>query len=132
MLSALLQTTGRDPQAPAQFTAGWYYGIAQEDKRDDLMQCYQTDSNLTDTLYDAMEAYIAGDSETADAKIRETKPLYVKALSGCGKLAESIGNWAKRTDDMMSRSDWTTFSKHVYEAHRDTIDRDGDLELREW
>jgi hypothetical protein len=31
-----------------------------------------------------MEAYIAGDTASGDAEIAKTKPLYKKALSGCG------------------------------------------------
>ena len=53
-----------------------------------------------------MEAYIASDTETGDAKIKETKPLYEKALAGCGDLAEAISEWALKTDVMMARSDW--------------------------
>jgi hypothetical protein len=38
-----------------------------------------------------MEAYIAGDTASADAKIAETKPLYKKALAGCGDIAIHMG-----------------------------------------
>ena len=30
----------RDAMAPAQFAAGWYYGITYEDKSDELLKCY--------------------------------------------------------------------------------------------
>ena len=53
-----------------------------------------------------MEAYIAGDTMAGDAKIEETKPLFEKALAGCGKLTEGIGEWVKKIDAMMARSDW--------------------------
>ena len=138
MLSALLQSNyqdtpvTRDPYAPAQFTAGWYYGIAQKDKRDDILDCFKTDEDLTNTLYNAMEAYIAGDTTSGDAKISETKPLYEKALAGCGDIAVHMGEWAQKTDDMMERSDWQQISQEIYQANKDLIDRDVDLELREW
>jgi hypothetical protein len=33
---------------------------------------------------------------------------------------------------MMDRSDWPQISKEIYEANKDLIDRDVDLEFREW
>ena len=94
--------------------AGWYYGIAQKDKRDKLLKCYKTDIDLTNTLYDAMEAYIGGDKATGDAKMGETKPLYKKALSGCGNLADHMGEWAQKVDDLAKIADWPTTSKKIY------------------
>ena len=47
--------------APAQFVAGWLYGITNDDKRDYIMSCYKSDSNLTSTLKEALDAYIDGD-----------------------------------------------------------------------
>ena len=75
MLSQLIQTslqttnTVRDPYAPAQFSAGWLYGLTYEDRRDEIVNCFKSDDNLTDSIYDAMEAYITGDSKTGDQKM---------------------------------------------------------------
>ena len=56
MLSALIQEnythsannaimtdgTDRDPTlAPAEFYAGWYYGLSGDDKRDKVVECYE-------------------------------------------------------------------------------------------
>ena len=79
-----------------------------------------------------MEAYIAGDSAAGDAKMKATVPLYNEALSGCGRLANLIGKWAQKTDDMMERKDWPQISKDIYKENKDLIDRDIGLELREW
>ena len=51
----------RDPQTPGYFISGWYYGVTNETKMDDILGCYKESEDLTNTLYDAMEAYIAGD-----------------------------------------------------------------------
>ena len=56
-----LEGSQRDSTAPAQFTAGWYYGVSTEDKRDQILECFAESDDLTNALYDAMEAYIAGD-----------------------------------------------------------------------
>jgi hypothetical protein len=74
----------RDNTAPAQFSAGWYYGVSTEDKRDQILECFTESDGLTNTLYDAMEAHIAGDDKTADEKMKETKALYETAMAGCG------------------------------------------------
>ena len=90
MLSALLQSNyqdapvNRDPYAPAWFTAGWYDGITDENFINVIFNCYQPDNDLTNALFDAMEAQIAGDTASGDALMAKTKPLYKKALSGCG------------------------------------------------
>ena len=138
MLSALLQSNfleaqaiTRDPDAPAQFIAGWHYGIADKKERDDL-SCFKADDDLTNTLYDAMEAYIVGDHSAGDAKMTATVPLYKEALSGCGRLETLIGNWAQKIDEMKERKDWPQISKQIYKANKDLIDRDTGLELREW
>ena len=45
--------------------------------------CFKEDDDLTNAIYDAMEAYIAGDIGLGDAKFAEAKPLYIEALSDC-------------------------------------------------
>ena len=122
----------RDPYAPAQFMAGWYYGIAQEDKRDNLLKCYKTDVDLTNTLYDAMEAYIDGDKATGDAKIGETKALYRKAFSGCGNLADDMSEWAQKVDDLAKIADWSTIAQKIYQDNKAVVDMDVKNELLEW
>ena len=65
----LLVNEERQPLAPAEFTAGWYYGLSGHDKEDKILQCYEPDNELTNLLYDGMEAYIAGDNKSGSAKI---------------------------------------------------------------
>ena len=138
MLSALIQSnfqevqaTTRDPDAPAQFIAGWHHGISQNKNIDDL-SCFKADDDLTNTLYDAMEAYIAGNHADGDAKMTATVPLYKEALSGCGRVEKLIEKWAQRIDEMKAREDWPQLLKEIYQANKDEIDRDTGLELREW
>ena len=79
-----LEGTQRDDMAPAQFVAGWYYGVSTEDKRDDILKCFTKSEDLTNDLYDAMEAYIDGDSKTGDKKMKDSKKLWDTAMAGCG------------------------------------------------
>jgi len=83
-------TEDRDATAPAQFVAGWYYGVIGDDKRDYIIDCYQMNDDLTNALYDGMEAYIAGDQETGDSKMKSTKDLYATALATCTEVGEKM------------------------------------------
>ena len=96
----LTQTTGtvRDPLAPAQFSAGWLYGLSGWDKRDTILSCYKPNEELTNTLYDAMEDFIAGDNQSGWTKYNEAKPLWEEALSGCKKYGRHI--WVDNIRDM--------------------------------
>ena len=40
--------------------------------------------------------------------------------------------WAGKIDDMTSRSDWEEFANRVYSDNKRELERDSDLELREW
>ena len=125
-------STGRDTSAPAQFFAGWFDIIVQEDERNYILDCYTENTELTDVLYDAMEAYIAGDKSEGDAKMSDTKPLFKTAFADCGELKDQMDAWSKKFDDLTKRDDWAIISQLIYEENKDVIDRDMDLELREW
>ena len=90
----------RDQYAPAQFTAGWYYGISGKDKRDEIVECYKPNDKLTNFLYEAFEEYIAGNKMAGDAYLAKTKPLYRRALSDCGNLSEHMHEWSQKMDDL--------------------------------
>ena len=125
--------TKRDSSAPSQFVSGWLYGTTLMDKRMDIMKCYKVSDDLTNTLYDAMEAYISGDQKTGDAKMKDTKPLYETALKGCdAEITGAMKKIADQADALIGRKDWDKIAKEIYDDNKVMIDRDVDLELREW
>ena len=69
--------------APALFIAGWYFNLTLEGEVNYIKECYEPNEDLTNALYDAMEAYIDGDTQTGDAKMAATWDLYPAALSKC-------------------------------------------------
>ena len=79
-----------------------------------------------------MEAYISGDSQTGDKKMKESKALWDTAMAGCGEIAKKMGEISDKFDEIQKRSDWDTFSKKIYETNKDVIDRDVSLELKQW
>ena len=90
----------KNQKAPASFAAGWYYGVSFESHENDILKCFKEDTQLTDDLYEAMAAYIAGDSKTGDQKMKEAKPLWDTALSGCGQIAENMGKISEKFDEI--------------------------------
>ena len=79
--------------APALFIAGWYMGITQEDEAEYIQDCYEPDEDLTNALYDGMEAYMKGDSQTGKAKIAAATDMYPAALANCTKVNAKMGEW---------------------------------------
>ena len=60
----------RDPRVPAFFASGWFEYIADEWDIRPISECFKADEQLTNLLYDAMEALIAGDNDTGLPKLR--------------------------------------------------------------
>ena len=62
----------RDPIAPARFIAGWYFGLTIDDYVEYILECYEPNEDLTNALYDGMEAYMSGDIVTGETKMAIT------------------------------------------------------------
>ena len=62
----------------------------------------------------------------------DAKPLFNAAFADCGQLKDQMDAWSKKFDDLTKRDDWVIISQLIYEENKDVIDRDMDLELREW
>ena len=48
---------------PADFYAGWYYGLSGHDKRDKIHDCYEPNEKLSAKFNEGIEAALAGKSE---------------------------------------------------------------------
>ena len=125
-------TSDRDPTAPAQWIAGWYYGVEGEDKRDYILGCYKADDDLTITLYDAMEAYIGGDEATGEQKMKDARPMYQIALQACDEVNGKMKEIGDKIYALPDTPDWDKISKEIYNDNKARVDRDVDLMLREW
>ena len=62
----------------------------------------------------------------------DTRKLFKQALSGCRQLDFHMNKWARRVKDMKARPDWEQFAEQVYKENKREVDRNIDLELREW
>ena len=106
--------------------------MTQKDERDYILGCYQEDEDLTNAFYDAMEAYIAGDTHTGDQKMDDTKDLYGTTMASCDRVTSEMEQLEKQWSDLTSRSDWDTLSQQIYLANKAEVDTDVGFEFREW
>ena len=60
------------------------------DERDYILDCYSNNNELTDTLYDAMEAYISADYTTGDKKMGDLSNLFSTAMKKCDKVMDKM------------------------------------------
>ena len=81
--------------APAQFFAGWYNGLSKyyDLQPSNILECYQPSEDITNTLYDGMEAYLRGDEKTGKEKMDKLFPLYKTAVANCDQV--EINYWIK-------------------------------------
>ena len=61
-----LSSGSDDKYAPADFYAGWYYGLSGHDKRDKIHDCYEPNDKLSEKFNEGIEAALAGRNEEAD------------------------------------------------------------------
>ena len=69
--------------------------------------------------YDAMEAYMAFDLDTYDAKMAEVKKLSATAYADCLVNIPEMTEWSKKWEELMARSDWD--SNKIFEENKDVI-----------
>ena len=93
--SQLPPETKRDMNAPIYYIEGYYGEITGVWDQTYLEQCFVQNKKLTDTLYDAMEAYIRNDPVTGAEKMTATKPMFHTALISCRGYNEAIDGWSK-------------------------------------
>ena len=67
-----MSDTTRDPNAPAQYMAGWYYGVSIDEDYTKIFECFKNNDDLTNKLYDAMESFVSEDHKEGDKLISET------------------------------------------------------------
>merc|ERR1719237_1313210 len=64
--------------------------------------------------------------------MKDTKTLYDTALSACSDVGTEMKKIGDKADALVKRSDWKQLAEKIYNDNKDVIDRDVDLELREW
>ena len=131
-LASPVAQTQKDQQAPALFIAGWLNGFTGDDLKDDILSCYKPNSLITDTLYEAMNAYWANNLKIGDEKMSELEPLYEKALEGCSKEKLILIDVGGKVDEAKARPDWEEIKRKVFEDDEKEMSWWVDRELTKW
>ena len=92
--SQVMSETTRDMNAPTYFMEGYYGAFTGVWDQTYLEECFVQNQELTDNLYDAMEAYIREDPKTGEQKMAATKPLFKTALASCRGYNTGIERWS--------------------------------------
>ena len=126
----------RDLQGPAQFLAGWLYGISDQtmDKRDDIIACFTPSHDLMKYVYHAMNQYIKGNKHKGDEAWEKAIELYEPALAECDlhSIKEPLHNYRHRMSEMVADKKWSKKEHKIYEAHKDVIDEANELQFKTW
>ena len=121
--------------APAQFAAGWLYGISgqTEERRDDILACFEPYDKLTKALYGAMKQYQKGNQEKGDTKMERAKKRYDTALASCPEeLLDTLGSWNDKVDALTSQDNWSDVKTQIYNDNKEELDGDIANEFKTW
>lgn len=124
-----------DPTAPAQFMAGWLYGVSGQtiEFRDEVMKCYKQDDNITKDFYDGMAAYMKGDSDAGTKAFNDARKRYHTAYAGCDKkITKPFVDATDKMDALVSRKDWEDIEEKIYKENKKVVDQNTTYEFKEW
>jgi len=138
MLDNLPQELSADTQndyAPAQMIAGWLYGITLNtvDFRDDIMDCYTVNSDITTSYYGAMADFKAGNFSDGDAKLDTAGQFYDAAFANCdSSVTDALSQWADKVKEMKSADNWDDVSEQIYTDNKAKVDADSGYMFNSW
>ena len=125
----------QDPMAPAQFIAGWLYGITTHtiSKQDEIVACYTTNDDLTADFYDAQAAFASGDQTTGWSKLSDAKQYYDAAFANCGTdITTPLTQWMNKVDALADLDNWDTVSAQIYANNKEFLDASLGYEENSW
>ena len=137
MIESLLTflTETRDPMAPAQMSAGWLFGISNQEQemRDAIVACYKVNDDLTNDYFEGMAAYESGDIHTGEKRFSDAEHHYDDAFGGCSReVTDALTSWKDKVDKMMAMDDWDKISAKIYADNKDVLDQDIQFEFKTW
>ena len=92
--------------APALFWAGRYESLTNEDETDYILDCFIPSQELTDKIFEAMEAYIVSDHHLGYTKMGETRPLFKEQMVNCPKVWTKMNQILRQADELISNPNW--------------------------
>ena len=130
------EVLNRDPQAPAQYLAGWLYAVSGQtvDVRDQMLDCFVPDANLTDKVNSAMDQWHHGDHEKGDKAWESARKLYDTALASCDKdaILEPLRKYRALREHITSLPDWDQQEARIQEEFKAQIDLETSTMFISW
>ena len=99
--------------APAEFIAGWLFGITTQadSERDEIMACYTPNADLTSDYYEGMAAFEANDQKTGTAKFNDAQQYYGDAFAKCSKkVTDPLTEYTNKVNDLSKIANWSKIS----------------------
>ena len=76
--------------------------------------CFFGSEELTNALYDGIEALRVNDFAAVSNKLAEIRPLFESALKKCPEVLPDMEKYVDEIDQLMSRADWDYVSEFLY------------------
>ena len=126
----------RDMMGPAQFIAGWLYGVSGQyaEKRDAILECFEPSTDLMNRVYHAMNQYIKGNKDKGDEAWKEAIELYKPALAKCDAegITTPLEEYRQKMVDMVSDKKWEKKSERIYSENKEVIDETNRNQFKTW
>merc|ERR1712071_465823 len=109
-----LADDAQNPEAPAQFIAGWLYGVSAQ-------------------AFNIQDAIVAGDSQTGYSKLNDAKQYYDAFFANCGTdVTDPLTQWSDNIDALAQIDNWDTISAQIYLDNKQILDDDLSYEVNSW
>jgi len=125
----------QDPMVPAQFLAGWIYGISgrTKDYRDAMVKCFKVNDELTNDVYRGMNQYVKGHKEKGDKYWNDARKLFPQAVADCGSdITDAFFGYSKKMDEMVNKKGWWDREEEIYEDNKTEIDQNMAWSNKTW
>ena len=97
---------------------------------DFVLGCYKPSLQLTDLLYNSMEALISDGSVYKN--MQETSKLYEEAMSDCGQIAGEMKEVAESFEEIQNSPDWEQTFVALFEENKDDLMQLMQEQLKDW
>ena len=97
---------------------------------DFVLDCYKPSLQLTDLLYNSMDALISDGSVYKN--MQETSKLYEEAMSDCGLIAGEMKAVAESFEEIQNSPDWEQTFVALFEENKDDLMQLMQEQLKDW
>ena len=132
-IAATLLNTDISPDAPAQFAAGFLYGVNNIDQRDYIVGCYEQNTRLEDRLQFIVGLYSFGVWPLGDVIMSRTRDLFGESMANCDETNPQFEQFYSVYDDFSAKplGALATYTRN-YWANRDFVNSSMQQFVDQW